>query len=123
MTFVRDPPAPGDVPASDVPETVPGNPRLRAAAWAIWQAGRAEVAAKNAALTAQGVARQRAEIEAARAPAMAKAQAQLAEVIGIRAAAIIASREKARKWAAEHPDAADRLAEYQAAANARAAES
>ncbi len=121
MTFVRDPPAPGASDAgASVAETVPGNPRLTAAAWAIWQAGRAEVAARNAALTAQGVARQRAEIEAARSPLMQRARAQLAAELAASNASVRDVRAAARKWAAEHRDAADRLAEYQAQASAKA---
>lgn len=116
MTFVGDLPAPGAPAASDAP--APG--KLTAAAWALYQAGRAEVAAKNSALTALSVARQRAEIDAERSPLMQQARRKLAAELSASNASVRDIRAAARKWAAEHADAADRLAEYQAQARAKA---
>lgn len=102
-----------DVPAATVP-LAPG--KLTAAGLALWELERAEVRARNAALVAQSVAAQRAELASAKAPMLARAKARED------AAAASDHRAQARQWAAEHPDAADRLPELQAEARAKAGE-
>ncbi len=103
---------------ADVPAHAPGDTtrKLTPGALALWELERAEVRARNAALLAQSVAAQRAEIAGARAPMLARAKAQEA------VAAASDHRAKARQWAAEHPGAADRLPELQAEAKAKAGE-
>jgi hypothetical protein len=77
---------------------------------AAWERTLAETRERNAALVAQSVAAQRAELDAARAPGVALARTRLA--IGV--AALADHRARARQWAAEHPGAANRLEQIQA---------
>ena len=98
---------------------VPGHPRLTYGGLAEWERTRREVAERNAALLAQSVAQQKAEIAAAKEPTLARAQASLAAELSTWRS-VEQSRIEARRWAAEHRDAADRMREYQDAAEAKA---
>ncbi len=105
----------GPPQASDI---VPGHQRLKYAGLAAWERGRTEIRERNAALLAQSVAEQKAAIAAARAPGMQVAKAELVTQL----AAVAEHRAKARQWAKDNPDAAERLAETQARARAKSAE-
>ncbi len=93
-------------------------PKLTPAGLAEWERVRAEIKARNAELLALSVARERAAMAAARADQMARASALVAELSTWRS--VETGRAQARQWAAEHPNATDRLPELQAQANARA---
>ena len=83
-----------------------------------WQRVRAEVAERNAALLAQAIVTERALQAEARGPMLARVRDLEAELATWRS--VETARAEARQWAAEHPDATDRLPDLQAQASARA---
>jgi hypothetical protein len=97
-----------DVSADD-PGTASAARRLTPGAWEAWERGRAEIAARNAALLAQSVAAQRAEIAAAKLRLLTGAVAREPTAEAAAAApddpppvgSIAWHRAKARAWAVE----------------------
>lgn len=98
---------------------VTGHPNLTVGNLAAWERVRADVRARNLAMTAQDVVRQRARIDALRAPVATAARASLAAELSTWRS-VEQSRAEARAWASANQGAADRLEEIQAAARQRA---